>query len=600
MNKFKLSLASRFLLSLISTIILFSACQKNFPQPNDEVTIINNDFVEKIVTAASGFVTDENNLPVLGATVRAGVKTATTDRYGYFEITGTELVKNAAFLTVTKDGYFKGIKTWIAAQGKSGFFRIKLLPKTSAGIVSGTTGGDVLLAGGMKISFPANAIVNAVSGTAYTGAVTVKAQWINPTSSELNNIMPGDLRGKDASGTVKLLTTYGMAAVELASASGDLLQIATGKKATLTMPIPTTIIGNAPTTIPLWYFDEPNGLWKEEGSATKVGTNYVGDVSHFSFWNCDVPNNYVQFNCRVVNTAGQSIPNAQVKISLVSNPNMAAYGYTDTSGYVSGAVPNNATLLLQVFSNYSCGTASFTQTFTTANANVAYGNVVINTATNIATLTGTVTNCSGVPVTSGFIVVQNGYYFTKYPLSSTGSYSINHLICGLGTNSIILIGEDILGGQQSNAATYNINSGANAIPNIQACGVTIEQFVNTTINGVATSYVYPTDSLTLSGQGGTSSYFIFAQRVPVNSTPATGFQFTSTGIATGSVQNLLSFSGGPLPTTGTIASPINVNITEFGAIGQFMAGNFTGIIIGPAPSNTPYNVVCNFRIRRTF
>jgi hypothetical protein len=35
----------------------------------------------------------------------------------------------------------------------------------------------------------------------------------------------------------------------------------------------------------LWSFDEAKGLWKEEGQAIKTGSNYVGDVSHFSFWN---------------------------------------------------------------------------------------------------------------------------------------------------------------------------------------------------------------------------------------------------------------------------------------------------------------------------
>lgn len=116
--------------------------------------------------------------------------------------------------------------------------------------------------------------------------------------------MPGDLRGISTDGSLKTLTTYGMAAVELTGALGELLQIAPGQKASLTMPIPVAILSNAPATIPLWSFDEAKGLWKEEGQAIKTGSNYVGDVSHFSFWNCDVPNNYVQFNCTVKNSDG--------------------------------------------------------------------------------------------------------------------------------------------------------------------------------------------------------------------------------------------------------------------------------------------------------
>ena len=177
-----------FFMTVLSFVVLFSGCQKRFPEQNEVVIITNVESFEKIVTTVSGFVTDENNLPVQAATVNGGVKTATTDAYGYFEIKSVELRKSAAFITVNKAGYFKGIKTWIAAEGKAGFFRIRLLPKTNAGSISGTAGGDVILTGGMKISFPANAIVNATTGIAYTGVVSVKAQWINPTACRCYNL----------------------------------------------------------------------------------------------------------------------------------------------------------------------------------------------------------------------------------------------------------------------------------------------------------------------------------------------------------------------------------------------------------------------------
>jgi hypothetical protein len=43
-----------------------------------------------------------------------------------------------------------------------------------------------------------------------------------------------------------------------------------------------------------------------------------------------------------------------------------------------------------------------------------------------------------------------------------------------------------------------------------------------------------------------------------------------------------------------------VNITEYGAVGQFISGNFTGTLTGAAPTNTPYNIVCSFRVRRYY
>lgn len=591
----------RFIVISIITTMVFASCQKNIGTDVTPTPVISTsaDLTTKVTTAlVSGFVTDGNDVAVKDASVLIGTTTVLTDKYGYFEARNVQMVQNAAVVTVSKTGFFKGIKTYIAEANKAAFFRIKLIPKTISGTVNGNTGGTVTLASGLSINFPASAVVNAATNAVYTGTVNVIAYKIDPTSADLPRIMPGDLRGLNTDGNLQLLTTYGMAAIELTGASGELLQIATGKKATITMTIPASILATAPATIPLWYFDEIVGLWKQEGTATKTGSTYVGDVSHFSFWNYDVPANYVLFNCTVVNSSGQPIPNVQVKISLISNPLNAAYGYTDSSGYVGGAVPNNAQLLLEVFGNNGCNVASHSQTFSTTNVNISLGAVTISTASSLSTITGTVTNCSNAPVTNGFIIIQNGYIFSRHALSNTGTYSVTRLLCGTGTNNITLIGEDATAAQQSNAAVYPIVAGANTIPNIQACGVSIQQFVNFTINTTPYAYTAPTDSLTLSGGGTNTDYSIF---VANNATSNFGtIRFTRTGIAQGSTQNLLSFSPIQIPLNSTINTPIGVNITEYGAIGQYVAGNFSGVVTGPSPTNTIYNVTCNFRIRRTF
>jgi hypothetical protein len=593
----KLSLFTSGIVAVLICIVFFS-CQKN--NIADDVIvppIDNNNLVEKISTSTSGFVTDENNLPVKNADVVVGLKNTTTDKYGYFEIKNVDQIKNAAFVTVNKTGYFKGIKTWIANAGKSSFFRIKLMPKTTAGTLNGATGGDVTLTGGLKISFPANAIMNAATSVTYTGVVSVKAKWLNPLAADLNSIMPGDLRGTDAAGALKLLTTYGMAAVELVGTSGELLQIATGKKATITMPIPATMLGASPSNIPLWYFDEANGLWKEEGAAAKVGNNFVGDVSHFSFWNCDVPNNYVQFNCTVLITNGLPLSQALVKISLVNNPQNSAGGFTDVNGYVSGAVPNSAQLKMEIFLNNNCNTAAFTQTFTTTNIALNYGNITVVNTTNIPIVTGNITNCNGLPVTNGYIILKNGNDFIRHSLSNTGSYNFPYILCGNTSASVNLIGEDIATAQQSNPTVTIINNGVNAIPTIQACGVSVQEFINYTLNGTGYSSSYPTANFnhynsgiftTIYGYGQTSSY--------------QNINFNSVNISLGSNQNLTSFRVSEMGNDSSVvaAAPILVNITEYGAVGQYISGNFNGTLLGVQPPNNSYNVNCSFRVKRTF
>jgi len=395
-----------FFLIIATTTLLFS-CKKN---PGSDTTITlpePPDLTTKIYSSVTGFVTDAAEAAVVNATVQIGSITVTTDKYGYFEARNTEVVQNAAVVTVSKTGYFKAVKTYNAVAGKVPFFRIKLINKPVAGTINGSSGGTVTLSNNFSISIPANAVVNATTNATYSGTVNVAAYWIDPTSTDLPRIMPGDLRGLNTDGNLQLLTTYGMTAVELTGTGGELLQIASGKKASLSSPIPSSMLTTAPATIPLWYFDETKGLWKQEGSAVKSGSNYIGDVSHFSFWNYDVPNSYVQFNCTLVNQIGQPLQNVLVKISDVNNPSNARFGFTDSTGYTRGAIPANAQLRLEVFSNAICANTLYTQNFTANTANISLGSVTVNTASSQSTVSGTVTNCANMPVTNGYIVYSD-------------------------------------------------------------------------------------------------------------------------------------------------------------------------------------------------
>ncbi len=588
------------LLALLAIVLLFS-CQKDIDQtlPNTPIGTVP-DFTSKVNSSVSGFVIDENNAAVIGASVKVGIATTVTDDYGFFEIKNVDVVKTAATVTVTKPGYFNGIKTFIAETNKSAFFRIKLIPKTTAGTINAVTGGNVTLPNGLIVALPANAVVNQAGGAAYSGTVQVAAYWIDPTSPELSSIMPGDLRALNTTGALQLLQSFGMAAVELTGTGGELLQIATGKKATLTLNIPAALAGIAPASIPLWYFDEALGLWKEEGSASKTGNTYVGEVSHFSFWNCDVPNNYVQFNCTIVDADGEPIPYAAVKISVVSNPNNAAWGYTDSTGYVAGAVPDNANLQLQVFSYYSCGSAIYSQNFSTTNTNISLGTITVISTTATANVSGTLTNCAGTALSNGAVLVLNNGQYSRYLADNTGAFNFNVILCNSTSASIQVIAEDYVAGQQSASATFVINSGLNNIGNLQACGVQLSEFITITANTSTDTYTLPSDSI---------SYGIFTVTPPLilisgsrttssGGTSNTTFGFGNAGIGVGSIQNLDLFETTLLNGQTTITNPINVNITEYGAIGEFIAGNFNGVVTYAGTTNTA-PISCSFRVRRT-
>ncbi len=581
------------------------SCQKELNEFPEEPTLPTADLTTRVNASVSGFVTNETNAPVEGAIVQFGSAQTTTDEYGFFSFNNTSVVKNAAIVSVNKPGYFPGIKTFIASEGSSAFFRLKLLPKSSAGTFSGSAGGSVTLPNNMQVTFPANAVINEATLAPYAGTVTVSMHWLNPTAADLSHTMPGDLRGINQAGALQRLETYGMVAVELRGSGGQLLQVAPGVKATLRFPLPASMQSAAPATIPLWYFDETIGLWKEEGSATKIGNTYVGEVSHFSFWNCDVPSNFVQFNCTIVDGDLVPISNVLVKVSLVSNPANFGVGWTNQDGYVSGAVPRNANLKLEVFTDLQCGTPAYSQTFTTTTLDVSLGNVVIPvTNTYLANVTGSVTDCSGAPVSNGYILMRNGSNYYRHNLTATGTYDFNTIICN-PTEPVSFIAEDLGALQQSAPLNYTLQSGPNAIPSIQACGTNINQFFNYSVNGSNYSLIYPSDSLFMF-----TNPQVTPSRIEVHGySPSTGgttppqnrnvsLHFAEAGIAVGSSQPMIMFYTNAINDTTNITTPILVNITEYGPIGGFLAGNFNGSLTGTAPASTVYNITGNFRVRR--
>ena len=121
-------IASSFksLLVLLLAVTALWSCQKDLDETLvDNINQIPN-LTTKINSSVSGFVVDENNQAVAGASVVVYDKTTTTDDYGYFSVKNVSVVKTAAVVTVKKSGYFPGIKTYIATENKSAFFRIKV------------------------------------------------------------------------------------------------------------------------------------------------------------------------------------------------------------------------------------------------------------------------------------------------------------------------------------------------------------------------------------------------------------------------------------------------------------------------------------------
>jgi hypothetical protein len=553
---------------------------------------------EMVTGGVNGIVVDENNRPVADATVKSGTNTTTTDRYGVFHFRNINLSKANGTVKVEKNGYYTGYRTFVTVAGRINNVRIKMLPKANSGSFAASAGGTVNISGGAKLVMPVNAITDA-AGTTYSGTVNIAMTWIDPSSADLPYTVMGDLRGITTAGAERGLSTYGMIGVELTSSSGQALKIASGKTAELTFPVPASLQASAPATIDLWHFDEATARWKQEGTATKTGNNYVAQVSHFSFWNCDAPFPLVDLCMSFKDGDGGALINAQVRIKRTVNGTYA-YGRTDSAGNLCGKVPKNESLVLEVLD--ICNTVVYSQNIGPFSANTTLPVVTVTVpAANSLVITGTVTNCASANVTSGAaaIYLDGGHQYTVPVTNGTFSFSV--MRCSSGTLNFSVLGVDYSTLQQSVPVSGSGTTGSVNVGTLQACGTSSAQYIELLVDGSPTNFASPPDFL---GHYDSTSAGPFSHRSSVygtrqNSGTASWAQFSflnnqvaasNLPLASVSIGTGLGFTANQI-----ITSNPTINITAFGPpLTGFVEGNFNIQMMFV----TPKNVVCNFRVRR--
>lgn len=581
------------LLMAIFITVAYISCQKELSGDGTTLIAPADDNVQA-TASVQGYVTNETGQPVKGAMVTSGTAITTTDVKGYFRFSNIQLSKNNGYVKVTLPGYFTGSRSFVTNAGRVNHVRIQLIPKINAGSIDAVAGGSVSLASGISISLPAGSVVNASTNAAYTGTVKAAAAWIDPTSVSLADQMPGDLRGITTTGGEAGLQTFGMVAAELTGSSGELLQVAPGKKATVNFIIPASIASSAPATIALWHFDETAGRWKEDGTAKKSGNSYIAEVSHFSFWNCDAPFPLINFSATFVSATGSPLVNAQVRIKRAVN-NSFGYGITDSTGFVAGKIPSDEALILEVLDQcgnviYSKNTGPFTST-----ANL--GTITVTTSTtSLITVSGSVTDCSNAPVTKGYveIYISNRYY--KVAINN-GTYNATITNCSPNA-SFSIIGVDNVANQQSTPQTVAISSQVVVIPVFQACGVSSLQTIDYTIDGTTYNIIAPPDSIYTSASGSipnNSNDGYISGYSPANSNLRISFSFNAPTPTPGTYPLKFVTVGQLDSTVITTPSPV-ITITQYGGSGQFIVGNFS-VQLKKLSDNSLHPVTCNFRIR---
>ena len=590
----------------IMLLLIFSACRKNVDEVVNTTTTLTPPILEQwdqgetlVEGDVIGFVVDENQTPVANAIVRLGNLNTRTDDYGHFFFENITMNKEGTLVRIEKAGFFNGSRRFFPLAGSENRVQIELLDKTFSQSFEASAGESITMNGGAKVDFAANSIVDA-EGNSYNGTVNIASKWMDPSSLSIFNQMPGNLQGVDQTATEVALSTFGMIAVELEGSNGQTLNIADGQTATVNMPVPASLQGIAPSTIPLWSYNEEYGIWVEESEATLTNGVYVGEVSHFSFWNCDAPFPLVELDMRLIDEEGFPVANHQVTLTPPSG--WSGYGYSGQDGTVAGKVPYDKELIMNVYNR--CGEVIYTETIGPYLVNTSLGDITLTgLGVNSTVVKGNLLNCAGGPVTNGLVIVYFGSQ-SRYEYVDASSFEIRLSTCSTITDiEIRAINLDDL--EESELISSAAN-GQYDLGDIDVCGQQVSEYLQLTVDGVTANYVNVTirvspDTL---GTGGFTS-------INYNGTSQDStfgyIQFNGVDVGNyNDIENLIEIMmdsdkewniQSANPNQGGFE---NFDVTEFGAnVGDYIVGNFSGTGTNFwTGTGVTVNVSGEFRIKR--
>ena len=336
---------NKLLLLFVATIsLMLTNCSKSEDSSSDTYT-----FGNAITSNFSGKVLDVNSQPISNVTIAMSGLTVTTNSNGEFTLSNVNVNEHFGYMTATKDGYLNGSRTVFPHDGLN-TVEIMLLPMNVLTTVQTGVTSVVTLPNSTKVTFDGSFMTE--SGAAYNGSVKLIVNDLPSNDPNVFKKMPGNLLGQRTDGSISGMETYGMINVEMRGSNNEKIQIATGHSANISLPIAPNQLDSAPATIPLWHFNETSGLWEEQGFSRKIGSKYVGNVSHFSWWNNDWAYEVATLNVVVTNFDTTPVNGVRVTISRASGSTgdvLMDLGITGENGTLSAGVPRFEVLTFRAY-----------------------------------------------------------------------------------------------------------------------------------------------------------------------------------------------------------------------------------------------------------
>ena len=288
--------------------------------------------------------------PIEGAIVNSGGQSTITDNNGFYQLNNLPYSART-LIEVTHNGYAKQFKLVnISAAESNVKLTIKLTPTslndTFSQAISRTLDDPNSPA---SIEITENTLVDS-NGNVFAGSINGKLTFLNP--SQISDVMPGDYL---TNGGTTPIESFGGIAARFADEfdASNTFKLKNGSTAVIRIPVRSKndLITDeiAPATKNLYYFNETNGTWVQEGIASYVhaGSNsyYEGKISRLGIWSTNDVYSSINISGCVVDLNNNPLSGISVITDGDNYSGMTA-SRTDSSGNFTIKAKANSEVLL--------------------------------------------------------------------------------------------------------------------------------------------------------------------------------------------------------------------------------------------------------------
>jgi hypothetical protein len=355
-----------------------------------------------------------------------------------------------------------------------------------------TTDITASITGGGELLLAANTYVDE-NGNSYTGDVNLSLNYYPITTPRGREMFPGNFDAINSANEQGTLRSYGFVIIDLRDTVGNALNI----NGTAEIAIPADLsLGVPPATIPLWYYDEEQGFWIEDGIATYDASTqrYIGNITRIATYNLDVFMTPGNLKVCVEDSEGNKLSNAYIRIESGSTGWFGQVGPTNNSGYINIInVMGNTDLNLSAYTlDGKYGTYINNPIRVTPSIDNTLPSCIVVSDGN-STLTGVVKKIGTSIVLPGVKVIlrTSGIYLQEVLTDSNGVYNFINLNGGL------VYSMDYIKENYNQSAYSNVHLEDNQVKSLEL--VYLSQNVDT-LNGVVSGTV--TNALNGSGVSG--------------------------------------------------------------------------------------------------